>query len=178
MKPCPNCGAEAEPGFDTCWSCGTHLAAVPAEQPLESEPGDQSEGEGAESGQELFHQAAIRRTAPHVLLTTAQHVAGFRTTRTVDVVSAQCVFGMSHLREWFGRVTDIVGGRSVPMEKVFADARKICLAELQEQAAGLGANAVIAIKLDFGEMSGLGKSMPFLVATGTAVAVIPEEREG
>src|SRR5687767_13539601 len=98
MKHCPNCGAEAEPGFDACWSCGTPLSQESSE-PSESEPPDVSDG--AESAQELFHQAAIRRTAPHILLTTAQQVAGFRATRTVDVVSAQCVFGMNLVREWF-----------------------------------------------------------------------------
>lgn len=40
---------------------------------------------------------------------------------------------------------------------------------VRRQAHDLGANAVIGIDLDYSEFSGQGKSMLFLVASGTAV---------
>jgi len=51
------------------------------------------------------------------------------------------------------------------------DARVACLDELRREAEEVGANAVIGIDLDYSEISGGGKSMLFLVATGTAVKV-------
>lgn len=43
--------------------------------------------------------------------------------------------------------------------------------ELRKEAEELGANAVIGVRLDYSEFSGGGKSMLFLVASGTAVVV-------
>ena len=49
--------------------------------------------------------------------------------------------------------------------------RETCLSELKVEADQLGANAVIGVDLDYSEISGGGKSMLFLVASGTAVVV-------
>lgn len=50
------------------------------------------------------------------------------------------------------------------------DARETCLNELKIEAHSLGADAVVAIDLDYSEISGGGKAgMLFLVASGTAV---------
>jgi len=45
------------------------------------------------------------------------------------------------------------------------------LTELKKEALNVGANAVIAVDLDYSEFSGQNKSMLFLVASGTAVKV-------
>ncbi|TLF50749.1 YbjQ family protein [Halomonas urmiana] len=42
---------------------------------------------------------------------------------------------------------------------------------LRRETESMGANAVIGIDLDYSEISGGGKSMLILVATGTAVKV-------
>ena len=55
------------------------------------------------------------------------------------------------------------------------DARKTCLTELRREALMIKANAVIGVDLDYSEISGKGKSMLFLVATGTAVRIEKEE---
>lgn len=80
---------------------------------------------------------------------------------------------MNIFRDYFAAVTDIFGGRSSATQRVLRDARKTCLAELKKEADELGANAVIAVKLDYSEFSGGGKSMLFLVASGTAVVIEP-----
>lgn len=63
------------------------------------------------------------------------------------------------------------GGRSESSQKVLRQARHTCLSELKREAAKIGANGVIAIEMNYSEFSGEGKSMLFLVATGTAVLV-------
>ncbi|MBS9404289.1 YbjQ family protein [Halomonas sp. TRM85114] len=106
-----------------------------------------------------------------VLLTTSSHLDGYRVTEHVDIVSAECVFGMNVLKDMFAGFRDFFGGRNKSSQNALRDARVACLDELRHEAESLGANAVIAVDLDYSEISGGGKSMLFLVATGTAVKV-------
>ena len=76
---------------------------------------------------------------------------------------------MNIFRDFFSSITDIVGGRSNATQKILKDLRKTCLAELKLEAYRLGADAVIGVDLDYSEFSGGGKSMLFLIASGTAV---------
>ncbi len=106
-----------------------------------------------------------------VILTTSSHLEGYRVTEHLDIVSAECVFGMNVLKDMFAGFRDFFGGRNTSSQDALRDARVACLDELRREAASLGANAVIGIDLDYSEISGGGKSMLFLVATGTAVTV-------
>lgn len=110
-----------------------------------------------------------------VVVTTTPSVEGCRVVRVVDVISAECVFGMNVFRDFFAALTDIFGGRSGASQKVLRDARKTCIHELKAEAHSLGANAVIGVSLDYSELSGQGKSMLFLVATGTAVILAEDQ---
>ncbi|WP_062363312.1 YbjQ family protein [Vreelandella aquamarina] len=107
-----------------------------------------------------------------VILTTSSHLEGFRVTEHIDIVSAECVFGMNILKDMFAGFRDFFGGRNKSSQDALRDARVACLDELRREAAEMGANAVIGIDLDYSEISGGGKSMLFLVATGTAVKVV------
>jgi len=49
---------------------------------------------------------------------------------------------------------------------------------LKKEALLTGANAVIGVDLDYSEISGGGKSMLFLVASGTAVIIEPIAKGG
>lgn len=110
---------------------------------------------------------------PDIIVTTAPGIDGYRVAKTLDVITAECVFGMNIFRDIFSGVRDVFGGRSRATQKVLRDAREECLKELRVEAAELGANAVIATRLDYSEFSGGKKSMLFLVASGTAVVVEP-----
>lgn len=110
-------------------------------------------------------------------VTTAHNLEGQRVIKNVDIVTAECVFGMNIFRDIFAGVRDIFGGRSEASQKVLRDARVTCLNELRREAYALGGNAVIAVDLDYSEFSGGGKSMLFLVASGTAVVVNDEAKE-
>jgi uncharacterized protein YbjQ (UPF0145 family) len=108
---------------------------------------------------------------PNVILTTAPFLEGYSVIETLQIITSECVFGMNIFRDIFASITDLVGGRSVASQKVLKDAKETCLTELRKEAASVGANAVIAVNLDYNEFSGGGKSMLFLVASGTAVKV-------
>ncbi|WP_413616124.1 YbjQ family protein [Halomonas cupida] len=106
-----------------------------------------------------------------VILTTSSQLEGYRVVEHLDIVSAECVFGMNILKDMFAGIRDIFGGRNKSSQNALRDARVSCLEELRREAGEMGANAVIAVDLDYSEISGGGKSMLFLVATGTAVRV-------
>ncbi|MDN3522519.1 YbjQ family protein [Halomonas ramblicola] len=106
-----------------------------------------------------------------VIITTSSHLEGYRVTEHLDVVSAECVFGMNVFKDLFAGLRDFFGGRNKSSQKALREARIACLDELRREAGELGANAVIGVDLDYSEISGGGKSMLFLVATGTAVKV-------
>ena len=92
----------------------------------------------------------------------------------IEVITAECVFGMNIFRDLFAGIRDIFGGRSEASQKVLRDARQTCLHELKLEAKKLGADAIIGIDLDYQEFSGKGKGMLFLVASGTAVKLKSE----
>ena len=106
-----------------------------------------------------------------IKLTTAPSLEGYKIIETIDIVTAECVFGMNIFRDFFAGISDFFGGRSKASQKILRDARMECLFELRMEAQELGANAVIAVDLDYSEISGKGKGMLFLVASGTAVKV-------
>ena len=84
--------------------------------------------------------------------------------------------GMNVFRDLGSLVRDVVGGRDAALQKALRDAREDVLSEIRRQAHELGADAVIAVDLDYSEISGGGKSMLFLVATGTAVRLQAADR--
>ncbi len=105
-----------------------------------------------------------------IILTTSFQVAGRDVERELEVITAECVFGMNLFRDFFAGITDMFGGRSGATQKVLRDARRTALSELREEAHDLGADAVIAVDLDYQELSGGDKGgMLMIVASGTAV---------
>ena len=63
---------------------------------------------------------------------------------------------------------DIVGGRAGAYEQTLRDARREAFAELSDEAQKLGADAVVAVDLDY-EVVGANGSMLMVSASGTAV---------
>ena len=105
-----------------------------------------------------------------MLLSTTNTVEGQPIQRYLGLVTAQSIIGANIFKDALGRLRDIVGGRSGTYERVIEEARQSALAELQQKAQHMGANAVVGIDLDF-ETVGSGGSMLMVVATGTAVKV-------
>ena len=89
------------------------------------------------------------------------------------VAAAEVVIGMHLFKDIASAFTDTFGGRSKNMQTGLRQARESALAELRQEAHALGADAVVGIDLDYSEISGGGKSMLFLVASGTAVKLTP-----
>ena len=108
-------------------------------------------------------------TIPLTNLTTTHSMPGRDIAATLGIVTAECVLGINVFRDMLGGLRDIFGGRSGTHQKALRQARQTCLEELAAHAEELGGDAVIGVDLDFSEISGGGKGMVFLVASGTAV---------
>lgn len=105
-----------------------------------------------------------------MLMSTTSVLEGHPVTRYLGVVTAEAIIGANIFRDMFAAVRDIVGGRSATYERALDEARQVALAELQERAEKLGANAVIAIDVDY-EVLGQNNGMLMVAVSGTAVVV-------
>lgn len=107
----------------------------------------------------------------NIILTTESHSPDLKISERLGIIASECVLGMNVFRDLFAGVSDVFVGQNKSSKKVLEDLKKKALLELKERAFVLGANAVVSVDLNYNELSGGGKSMLFLVASGTAVAL-------
>lgn len=105
-----------------------------------------------------------------MLLSTTNTIEGRRIVKYHGIVSGETIIGANIFKDFFAGIRDIIGGRSGTYERVLREAKGCALREVEEQARELGANAVLAIDLDY-ETIGANGSMLMVTATGTAVTV-------
>ena len=105
-----------------------------------------------------------------MLMTTTPTVEGRRVEEYLGIVQGEAILGANIFRDFFAGIRDIVGGRSGAYEGELRKARDIALREMQDQAAAMGANAVIGIDLDYESIqTGSSGGMLMVSASGTAV---------
>ena len=97
-----------------------------------------------------------------MLATTTPTIEGKRITKYYGIVTGETIIGANLFRDFFASIRDIVGGRSGSYEEVLRQAK--------DQAALLGANAVVGVDLDY-ETVGDSGSMLMVTASGTAVRI-------
>ncbi|MDG2459985.1 MAG: YbjQ family protein [Luminiphilus sp.] len=107
--------------------------------------------------------------AARIVLTTTATVPNRETKEVVNIITAEVAVGMNIFKDIFSAVRDVVGGRAGAVQDTLRDLRNQALEELREEAARVGADAVVGVDLDYSEFSGGGRSMLFIVANGTAV---------
>ena len=103
-----------------------------------------------------------------MLVTTTPIIEGKRIIRYYGIVSGETIIGANVFRDFLAGIRDFVGGRSGAYEEVLRQAKDTAIREMEEQAARLGANAVIGVDLDYETVGGSG-SMLMVTAAGTAV---------
>lgn len=105
-----------------------------------------------------------------MLLTTTPIIEGKQITKYYGIVSGETIIGANVFRDFLAGIRDFVGGRSGSYEEVLRQAKETALKEMSEEAAKLGANAVIGVDLDY-ETVGSSGSMLMVTACGTAVSI-------
>ncbi|WP_413204583.1 YbjQ family protein [Rhodospirillum sp. A1_3_36] len=104
-----------------------------------------------------------------MILTTTESVEGKHITAYLGIVSGEAVQGTNIFKDFFGSIRDVVGGRSGSYESEFLEAKNAALAELEERAQAVGADAVIGVDLDYQVLGGDQKMLLMVAANGTAV---------
>ena len=102
-----------------------------------------------------------------MLITTTPSVEGRRITAYKGIVVGEAILGANVIRDLFAGITDILGGRSGAYEQELGKARATALAEMEERAAALGAQAVVGVDLDYEVIN----NMLMVSASGTAVTL-------
>lgn len=105
-----------------------------------------------------------------MILSTTPALEGHRITAYRGIVTGEAIMGANMFKDLFANLRDIVGGRSAAYEEELAKARTVAMAELEERAQELGANAVVGIDLDY-EVVGQNGGMLMVSISGTAVSV-------
>ena len=105
-----------------------------------------------------------------MIITTTTTIEGRPVQEYLGIVNAQSILGANIFKDFLGGLRDVFGGRSSTYEKVIEEAKEHAIREMAEKAQRLGANAVLAVDLDFETVGGSG-SMLMVIATGTAVRV-------
>lgn len=107
-----------------------------------------------------------------MILTTTDTLQNAVIESYLGIVTAEVVYGTNALKDFFAGIRDLIGGRTAGYERVFQQGQQNALAELQKRAQGLGANAVVGIKIDTGTIN-LDQSgvLLLITATGTAVKI-------
>jgi uncharacterized protein YbjQ (UPF0145 family) len=105
-----------------------------------------------------------------MLVTTTDVLQDRRIRHYLGIVGGEAIMGANLFKDLLAGIRDIVGGRSQAYEKELRKAKAIAIEEMSEQAATMGANAVIGVGFDY-ETVGAKNTMLVVVATGTAVLV-------
>lgn len=177
-RKCPKCGhanaAASNDPLDACPACGLIYARYDEAAALRDRVNRaRTTGDWAGVPRKHIPDAHLAQAMARLPATTTPMLPGHTITQVVDVVSAEVAYGMNVLKDWLAGLTDVVGGRSGATQSVLRDARRQVMVELRAEAFDLGADALVGVRMDFNEFSGGGKSMLFVVATGTAVKVAP-----
>jgi uncharacterized protein YbjQ (UPF0145 family) len=83
-----------------------------------------------------------------VLITTTPGIEGRSVTEYLGVVTAQGVLGVKACKNVGAGLRSIFGGRSKSYENELASGVSDALAEMEQQAAHLGADAVVGVDID------------------------------
>ena len=105
-----------------------------------------------------------------MIVVTTNQLEGHRITRYIGIVTGEAIMGANIFKDLFAGIRDIVGGRSAAYENELQKAKEIALQELQNRASAMGANAIVAVDLDY-ETIGANGSMLMVSASGTAVVI-------
>lgn len=111
-----------------------------------------------------------------VIITTTPTLEGMPIIEYRGIINTNIVIGTNIFSDFAASFTDVFGGNSDTyqnkMNSMYAAAKK----QMQEKAIRLGANAIVGYHTDFDEISGKGKSMFMLSASGTACVVDQQEQ--
>jgi uncharacterized protein YbjQ (UPF0145 family) len=101
-----------------------------------------------------------------MLVTTTTTVEGRPVREYLAVVAGETIMGANVFRDIGAQFRNLTGGRAAGYEKELRKARETAIEEMQHAAAELGADAVVAVDIDY---ETVGNAMLMVTVSGTAV---------
>ncbi len=105
-----------------------------------------------------------------MILSTTPTIEGHTILEYKGIVTGETIIGANVFKDFLAGIRDFIGGRSGSYEKVLREAKDTALAEMQERASQLRANAIVGIDIDY-ETVGQSGSMLMVAVSGTAVVI-------
>ena len=105
-----------------------------------------------------------------MIVTTTPGVDGFKIVEYKGIVFGEVIAGVNVIKDMVAGLSNFFGGRSSTYEDELIQARQQAVAEIQQRAAQMGANAVVGVDIDY-EVLGADNGMLMVTASGTAVVI-------
>lgn len=105
-----------------------------------------------------------------MIITTTPAVEGSRIVEYKGIVFGEVISGVNMFKDIGAGLRNIFGGRSQGYEEELQAARDSALAEMEQRAMRLGANAVVGVDVDY-EVLGADNGMLMVSVSGTAVVI-------
>ena len=105
-----------------------------------------------------------------MLISTTPTIEGRPIQAYKGVVTGETIIGANLFKDFMAGIRDIIGGRSGSYERVLREAKDTALAEMQQRAQEMGANAIVGVDIDY-ETIGQNGSMLMVAVSGTAVVI-------
>ena len=104
-----------------------------------------------------------------MIVSTTDNVPGRETTEILGVVAGEAILGVNVFRDLVAGLRDFFGGRSGGYQKALREAREHALADMQEEAKELGADAIVGLDIDYESIDTQKGAMLMVSCNGTAV---------
>lgn len=112
-----------------------------------------------------------------VIVTATETIQGATIEKYIDTICVNTVIGTNAFSDIGASFTDFFGGYSGSYQNKLGEIYERAKGALVNKAIGIGANAIVGFKVDFDEISGQGKSMFMVAASGTAVKIKYADQE-
>lgn len=106
----------------------------------------------------------------HVLISTTPFIEGRPVREYKGAIYSQAILGANIVLDIMSAIRDMIGGRVRSYEHVLERAREDALKALIKEADKVGANAILAVDLDYNTVGPQGQMMMVSVS-GTAVVI-------
>lgn len=103
-----------------------------------------------------------------MIVVTTDYIANYKVTKVIGPAFGLTVRARGIGRDITAAFRGIIGGEITEYTEMLEDARKQAIDRMVKNAAAMGANAVIMMRFDSGEV---GQNMSEIIAYGTAVIV-------
>ena len=105
-----------------------------------------------------------------MVVTTTPGIEGRRIVRYCGLVAGETILQPNSFRHFLENLADFAGERSTARESELRTARQMAVAQMEQTALELGANAIVGVDLDYQTVGERG-DMLMVSVSGTAVLV-------